>query len=75
MRVVYTSPAVNAKFLVPEAAVKTYQRRDTALLKLKALGGIHAPNTQEVRKLRNTMLAARRKIEREQWFCESIRSQ
>ena len=75
MRVVYTSPAVNAMFLVPEAAVKTYQRRDTALLKLKALGGIHAPNTPEVRKLRNTMLAARRKIEREQWFCESIRSQ
>ena len=75
MRVVYTSPAVNAKFLVLEAAVKTYQRRDAALLKLKALGGIHAPNTPEVRKLRNTMLAARRKIEREQWFCESIRSQ
>ena len=72
MRVVYTSPAVNAKFLVPEAAVKTYQRRDAALLKLKALGGIHAPNTQEVRKLRNTMLAARRKIQREQWFCTRV---
>ena len=72
MRVVYTSLAVNAKFLVPEAAVKTYQRRDAALLKLKALGGIHAPNTQEVRKLRNTMLAARRKIEREQWFCTKV---
>ena len=72
MRVVYTSPAVNAKFLVPEAAVKTYQRRDAALLKLKALGGIHAPNTPEVRKLRNTMLAARRKIEREQWFCTRV---
>jgi len=28
-----------------------------------------------VRKLRNTMLAARRKIEREHWFCESIQSQ
>ncbi len=72
MRVVYTSLAVNAKFLVPEAAVKTYQRRDAALLKLKALGGIHAPNTPEVRKLRNAMLAARRKIEREQWFCTKV---
>ena len=72
MLVVYTSPAVNAKFLVPEAAVKTYQRRDAALLKLKALGGISAANTPEVRKLRNTMLAARRKIEREQWFCTRV---
>ena len=72
MRVIYTSPVFNTKFSVPEAAVKTYQRRDAALLKLKALGGIHAPNTLEVRKLRNTMLAARRKIEREHWFCESI---
>jgi hypothetical protein len=72
MRVVYTSAAVDAKFLVPEAAVKTYQRRDAALLKLKALGGISAANTPEVRKLRNTMLAARRKIEREQWFCTKV---
>ena len=72
MRVVYTSPAVNAKFLVPEAAVKTYQRRDAALLKLKALGGISAANTPEVRKLRTTMLAARRKNEREQWFCTKV---
>ena len=72
MRVVYTSPAVNAKFLVPEAAVKTYQRRDAALLRLKSLGGISAANTPEVRKLRNTMLAARRKIEREQWFCTRV---
>ena len=72
MRVIYTSPAVNAKFLVPEAAVKTYQRRDVALLKLQALGGIHAPDTLEVRKLRNTMLAARRKIQREQWFCTRV---
>ena len=72
MRVVYTSPAVNAKFLVPEAAVKTYQRRDVALLQLQALGGIHAPDTLEVRKLRNTMLAARRKIQRKQWFCTRV---
>ena len=72
MNVLYTSPVFNTKVLVPEAAVKTYQRRDAALLKLKALGGIYAPNTPEVRKLRNTMLAARRKIEREHWFCQSI---
>ena len=74
MLVVYTSPAVNAKFLVPEAAVKTYQRRDAALLRLKALGGISAANTPEVRKLRNTMLAARRKIDREQWFCTRVKA-
>jgi len=73
MKVIYTSPALsNRKFLVPEEAVKTYQRRDCALLKLKELGGITAPFTKEVAKLRQIMLAARRKIEREGWHCVAV---
>jgi hypothetical protein len=73
MKVVYTSPALsNRKFLVPEIAVKTYQRRDAALLKLQQLGGLAAPFTPEVAKLRQTMLEARRKIEREGWHCVSL---
>ena len=73
MRVVYVSAALsNRRFLVPKAAVKTYQRRDAALLRLQELGGIAAPFTAEVGELRQTMLAARRKIEREGWHCVSL---
>ena len=72
MKVVYTSPALNRKFLVPVVAVKTYQRRDAALLKLKKLGGVSAPMTPEALKLRQTMLAAKRKIEREGWHCVAV---
>lgn len=71
-KVLYTSPMFNRNFLVPIDAVKTYQRRDAALLKLKALGGISAPQTNEVTKLRQTMINAKRKIEREGWFCQPV---
>jgi hypothetical protein len=68
-KVLYTSPMFNRNFLVPIDAVKTYKKRDAALLALKDLGGINAPHTKEVTKLRQTMLNAKRKIEREGWFC------
>ena len=68
-KVRYTSPMFNKVFLVPVDAVKTYKKRDAALLALKDLGGVQAPNTEQVRKLRQTMLNARRKIEREGWGC------
>lgn len=65
-KVLYISPFMS-KVLVPQEALSTYKRRDKALLALKELGGINAPNTEKVRKLRQTMLNARRKIEREGW--------
>ena len=71
-KVRYTSPMFNKVFLVPFDAVKTYKKRDAALLALKDLGGLQAPNTEQVRKLRQTMLNARRKIEREGWGCVAV---
>ena len=71
-KVLYTSPMFNKGFLVPVDAVKTYKKRDAALLALKDLGGLQAPNTEQVRKLRQTMLNARRKIEREGWGCVAV---
>ncbi len=71
-KVLYTSPMFNQVFLVPVDAVKTYKKRDAALLALKDLGGLQAPNTEQVRKLRQTMLNARRKIEREGWGCVAV---
>ena len=71
-KVRYTSPMFNKVFLVPVDAVKTYKKRDAALLALKDLGGVQAPNTEQVRKLRQTMLNARRKIEREGWGCVAV---
>ena len=67
-KVLYTSPFLT-NVLVPQEALSTYKRRDKALLALKELGGLKAPNTEQVRKLRQTMLNARRKIEREGWGC------
>ena len=65
-KVLYTSPFMT-NVLIPEASLSTYKRRDQALLALKELGGIQAPLTKEVNKLRKIMLNARRKIEREGW--------
>ena len=65
-KVLYASPFMS-NVLIPQEALSTYKRRDKALFALKEMGGINAPNTEEVRKLRQTMLNARRKIEREGW--------
>ena len=72
MNVVYNSPFFNTLVVIPAVALKTYQKRDAALLKLRELGGIAAPFTPEVIKLRQTMMSARRKIEREGWYCQVL---
>lgn len=78
MKVLYTSPVFkNAdgsgrQFMIPLAAIKTYAKRDTALLAMTALGGIHAELTPEFLAHRKAMMAAKRKIEREGWFCEIV---
>ena len=70
MNVVYHSSFFNTSSVIPAVALKTYQNRDAALLKMRALGGIAAEPTAEVIKLRAKMLAARRKIEREGWYSQ-----
>jgi hypothetical protein len=78
MKVLYTSPVFkNAdtsgrQFMIPVDAVKTYAKRDTALLAMIAMGGIHATPTPEFMAHRKAMLSAKRKIEREGWYSEPI---
>ena len=77
-KVVYTSPVFNhasgeaRKFLIPVNALPTYAKRDACLLKMMEMGGIYAKPTPEFLKLRSKMLSAKRKIEREGWFSESV---
>ena len=70
--VVYTSPFFNTSSVIPAVALKTYQKRDAALIKMRALGGISAGATPEMIKLRARMLAAKRKIEREGWYSQAF---
>lgn len=78
MKVLYTSPVFkNAdgtfrQFMVPVEGVKTHAKRDSALLAMIALGGIHARPTAEFLALRKTMMAAKRKIERAGWFSHPV---
>jgi hypothetical protein len=74
MRISYKSPVFDGTFMIPVESLSTYAKRDCALLNLMALGGIHAKNTPEVRKFRQTMMAAKRKIERNQWFSVKVTS-
>ena len=75
MKVLYTSPVFkNAdgsgrQFMIPANAVKTYAKRDASLLAMTTLGGIHAKLTPEFMAHRKSMLSAKRKIEREGWYC------
>jgi hypothetical protein len=77
-KIMYTSPVFkNAdgsgrQFMIPLNAIKTYAKRDAALLAMLALGGIHATLTPEFISHRKTMMSAKRKIEREGWFCEVV---
>jgi hypothetical protein len=79
-KVLYTSPVFkNAdgsgrQFKIPLVAIKTYAKRDAALLVMTALGGIHATPTSEFMAHRKAMMSAKRKIEREGWFCEAVNS-
>ena len=78
MNIIYTSPVFKdldgtaRKFSIPVEAVTTYAKRDAALLKLIALGGINAKATPEFLAIRKTMLSAKRKIERQGWFSETV---
>jgi hypothetical protein len=77
-KILYTSPAFkNAdgsgrQFMIPLNAIKTYAKRDAALLAMMEMGGIHATPTTEFMAHRKTMMSAKRKIEREGWFCEVV---
>jgi hypothetical protein len=74
-KILYTSPAFkNAdgsgrQFMIPLNAIKTYAKRDAAMMEM---GGIHATPTPEFMAHRRTMMSAKRKIEREGWFCETV---
>ncbi len=78
MKVLYTSPVfknidgANRQYMIPVNAIKTYAKRDAALLAMTALGGIHAKLTPEFMAHRKSMMSAKRKIEREGWFCEVV---
>jgi hypothetical protein len=78
MKVLYTSPVFkNAdgsgrQFMIPLIAIKTYAKRDAALLAMTAMGGIYAKLTPEFLAHRKAMMSAKRKIEREGWFCEMV---
>ena len=77
-KILYTSPAFkNAdgsgrQFMIPLNAIKTYAKRDAALMAMMEMGGIHATPTPEFMAHRRTMMSAKRKIEREGWFCETV---
>ncbi len=77
-KIVYTSPVFkNAdgtarQFMIPIAGLKAHQARDNAVLKMMTLGGIHAPDTPEVRKLMAAIQRAKRKIAREGWFSTPV---
>jgi hypothetical protein len=78
MKVMYTSPiftTVNGssqQFMIPSEAINTYIKRDAALVAMKAMGGIYADLTPEFTKQRKIMMAAKRKIQREGWYCEVV---
>jgi hypothetical protein len=78
MKVLYTSPVFkNAdgsgrQFMIPANAVKTYAKRDAALMAMTALGGIHAKLTPEFMAHRKSMMSAKRKIEREGWYSQQV---
>jgi hypothetical protein len=78
MKVLYTSPVFknadgsSRQFMIPVKAVQTYAKRDSALLVMTQMGGIHAKLTPEFIAHRKSMMSAKRKIEREGWFCEMV---
>ena len=80
MHTIYVSPVFKSvdgsqkMFRIHVDAWKYYVRRDQALLALIELGGIHAPDTEIVRKLRRKMLSAKRAIERKGYFSTMINS-
>lgn len=78
MKVLYTSPVFknadgsHRQFMIPANAVKTYAKRDAALLVMISMGGINATPTPEFMAQRKAMMTAKRKIEREGWYSETV---
>lgn len=78
MKVLYTSSVFKnvdgsgRQFMIPLNAVKTYAKRDAALLAMTALGGINAKPSPEFNAHHKTMMSAKRKIQREGWFSEQV---
>ena len=78
MKVLYTSPVfknadgTGRQFMIPANAVQTYAKRDAALLVMMEMGGIYAKPTLEFMAQRKAMMSAKRKIEREGWFCAPV---
>ena len=78
MKVLYTSPVFKYadgsghQWMIPADAIKTYAKRDAALLAMMALGGIHATPDPVFMAHRKSMMSAKRKIEREGWYCEQV---
>ncbi len=73
MKVRYVSPVFEGRvFMVPLEGLKYYQKRDAALLALKALGGIYAPDTAEMRKYHRALMSAKRAIQRNGFFSTTV---
>ena len=78
MKVLYVSPLFSnddgkpRKFMIEEKGVKYHAKRDAAVLALSELGGIYAPDTPEVRAHRKAILSAKRAIERNGFWSESV---
>ena len=77
-KVMYISPVFKnsdgsgRQFKIPLNAIKTYAKRDAALLAMIEMGGIYAKLTPEFVAQRKAMMSAKRKIEREGWFSETV---
>ncbi len=77
MKVLYISPLfstndIRRQFMIDEKGVKYHAKRDAAVLALKELGGIHAPNTPQVQAHRKAILSAKRAIERNGYFATPV---
>lgn len=78
MKVLYTSPVFTTasgsarNVMIPVDALETYAKRDAALLAMLELGGIYAKPTPEFLALRKKMMSAKRKIQKNGWFCQSV---
>jgi hypothetical protein len=77
-KIVYTSPfffndsGEGRKFLIPIEGLKTYQKRDAALIEIRSRGGIHMAATTENMKIHRQLMAAKRMITSKAWFSEPI---
>lgn len=78
MKVLYISPVFKnvdgtpRKFMIESAGIKHHQARDRAVMKMMELGGIHAKDTPETRKLMSAIKRARKAIEKNGYYSTSV---